>query len=57
MVAHDSVNRALLLQLLDQPLAAYWKIVQDPCSLNEIEIVGEGRNSGGSTVWLCVLMA
>jgi probable phosphoglycerate mutase len=38
MVAHDSVNRALLLQLLDQPLAAYWKIVQDPCTLNEIMI-------------------
>ena len=31
MVGHDSVNRALLLQLLDQPLAAYWKLAQDPC--------------------------
>ena len=40
MVGHDSVNRALLLQLLDQPLAAYWKVAQDPCCLNEIVIVG-----------------
>jgi hypothetical protein len=28
MVGHDSVNRALLLQLLDQPLAAYWKLAR-----------------------------
>jgi len=41
MVGHDSVNRALLLQLLDQPLAAYWKLAQDPCTLNEIEIAGD----------------
>jgi len=40
MVGHDSVNRALLLQLIDQPLSAYWKIAQDPCCLNEIEIDG-----------------
>lgn len=40
LVAHDSVNRALLLQLLDQPLSAYGKIVQDPCCLNEIDIEG-----------------
>ena len=40
MVGHDSVNRALLLQLLDQPLAAYWKLAQDPCTLNEIDIDG-----------------
>ncbi len=41
MVGHDSVNRALLLQLLDQPLAAYWKLAQDPCCLNEVDIEGE----------------
>lgn len=41
MVGHDSVNRALLLQLLDQPLAAYWKLAQDPCTLNEVEIEGD----------------
>src|SRR5262249_4364591 len=40
MVGHDSVNRALLLQLLDQPLAAYWKLAQDPCCLNEFDIEG-----------------
>ena len=40
LVGHDSVNRALLLQLLDQPLSAYWKLVQDPCCLNEIDIEG-----------------
>ena len=40
MVGHDSVNRALLLQLLDQPLSAYWKLAQDPCCLNEIDIEG-----------------
>jgi probable phosphoglycerate mutase len=38
LVAHDSVNRAMLLQLLDQPLSAYWRLAQDPCCLNEIEV-------------------
>jgi probable phosphoglycerate mutase len=37
-VAHDSFNRALLLQLLDQPLSSYWRIEQDPCCINEIDI-------------------
>ncbi|HZP98700.1 MAG TPA: histidine phosphatase family protein [Reyranella sp.] len=41
LVGHDSVNRALLLQLLDQPLSAYGKIVQDPCCLNEIDVEGD----------------
>jgi phosphoserine phosphatase len=44
LVAHDNVNRALLLQLLDQPLSAYWRINQDPCAINEIDLV-EGRIS------------
>jgi broad specificity phosphatase PhoE len=39
LVGHDSVNRALLLELLDQPLSAYWRIAQAPCCLNEIDIV------------------
>lgn len=43
LVGHDSVNRALLLQLLDQPLSAYWRLAQDPCSLNEIEILPDGE--------------
>jgi phosphoserine phosphatase len=41
MVGHDSVNRALLLQLLDQPLSAYWRLAQDPCAISEIEISGD----------------
>jgi len=41
LVGHDSVNRALLLELLDQPLSAYWRVAQDPCCLNEID-VGSG---------------
>jgi broad specificity phosphatase PhoE len=36
MVGHESVNRAILLQVLDQPLSAYWKLVQDPCAISEI---------------------
>ncbi len=39
LVGHDSLNRALLLQLLDQPLSAYWRLAQDPCCLNEVDIV------------------
>ena len=41
MVGHDSVNRAILMQLLDQPLSAYWRLVQSPCTLNEIDVVGD----------------
>ena len=39
LVGHDSVNRALLLELLDQPLSAYWRVEQKPCCLNEIDVV------------------
>ncbi|MBI2740345.1 MAG: histidine phosphatase family protein [Rhodospirillales bacterium] len=42
LVGHDSVNRVLLMQLLDMPLAAYWRLVQDPCTLNEIEVSAAG---------------
>jgi phosphoserine phosphatase len=42
LVGHDSANRALLLQLLDQPLSAFWRLAQSPCCLNEIDI---GRES------------
>jgi probable phosphoglycerate mutase len=41
LIGHDSVNRALLSQLLDQPISAYWRLGQHPCALNEIEIVGD----------------
>jgi phosphoserine phosphatase len=40
IVGHDSVNRALLLQLLDLPLSAYWRFEQSPCCLNEIDVEG-----------------
>ena len=40
LVGHDSVNRVLLTQVLDMPLSAYWRIVQNPCCINEIEIAG-----------------
>ena len=39
MVGHDSVNRALLLQLLDLPLSAYWRLAQDPCAISEIDFM------------------
>ncbi len=41
LVGHDSVNRALLLQCLGLPLPAYWRIAQEPCCLNEIDIDGD----------------
>jgi broad specificity phosphatase PhoE len=41
VVAHDSSNRALLLHALGLPLAAWWRIVQDPCSLSEIVADGD----------------
>jgi len=31
-------NSKLALQLLDQPLSAYWRLAQSPCCLNEIDI-------------------
>lgn len=42
LVGHDSVNRVLLMQLLDMPLSAYWRLVQDPCTLNEVEVSAMG---------------
>jgi broad specificity phosphatase PhoE len=41
MVGHDSVNRAILMQFLDQPLSAYWRLAQDPCTLNEVDVDGD----------------
>jgi broad specificity phosphatase PhoE len=37
LVGHDSVNRALLMQMLDQPLSAYWRLVFEPCGISEID--------------------
>lgn len=41
LVGHDSINRVLLLQLLDLPLSAYWRLAQEPCCINEAEIAGD----------------
>lgn len=38
LVGHDSINRALLLQILDQPLSAYWRNVLAPCGISEIDV-------------------
>ena len=38
IVGHDSVNRAILMQALAQPLCAYWRVAQSPCAINELEI-------------------
>lgn len=40
LVGHDSVNCTLLLSFLGLPLSAYWRIVQEPCCLNEIDATG-----------------
>jgi broad specificity phosphatase PhoE len=39
LVGHDSVNRVLLTQLMDMPLSSYWCFVQEPCCINEIEVI------------------
>ena len=39
VVGHSSGNRALLLQALDQPLSAYWRLAQDACSVSDIELL------------------
>jgi broad specificity phosphatase PhoE len=38
LVGHDNVNRALLLELLDQPLSAFWRVAQSPCCINEVDV-------------------
>ncbi len=40
LVGHDSVNRALLLQVLELPLSAYRRFDQSPCCLNELDLDG-----------------
>lgn len=42
LVGHDSVNRVLLLQVLDQALSFYWRLEQAPCCINEIDFA-DGR--------------
>lgn len=40
LVGHDNVNRVILLQWLDQPASAYWRVTQSPCAINAIDILG-----------------
>jgi probable phosphoglycerate mutase len=44
LVGHSSGNRAVLLQMLDQPLSAYWRLGQDPGSVSEIELREHGAS-------------
>ncbi len=39
LVGHDSGIRTVLLQLLDQPISAYWRIAPQPASISEVDIV------------------
>ena len=40
IVAHESVNRVILLHALGAPLSSYWRIGQKPCCINEIDVRG-----------------
>jgi len=42
LVAHDSVNRVLLMHALELPLSAYWRIEQEPCCINELFVGDDG---------------
>ena len=41
LVTHDSVTRALMLQVLGLPPSAYWSVAQDPCGVSEVTYEGE----------------
>jgi broad specificity phosphatase PhoE len=41
LVAHDSVNRVILLHALGLPLSRYWRLGQHPCAINEIDFSGD----------------
>jgi broad specificity phosphatase PhoE len=41
LVGHDSVNRALVTQMLEQPLSAYWRTTFEPCGISEIDFVAD----------------
>ena len=42
VVAHDSTNRALLMQILGMHLRFYRALAQDPCCLNVVDSPGPG---------------
>jgi broad specificity phosphatase PhoE len=37
LVGHDSVNRVILLHVLELPLSRYWLFKQEPCTINELD--------------------
>jgi phosphoserine phosphatase len=41
LVGHDSVNRVILLHALDSSLSLYWRLKQDPCAINEIDVAAD----------------
>ncbi|HVY56878.1 MAG TPA: histidine phosphatase family protein [Xanthobacteraceae bacterium] len=41
LVGHNTVCRALLMQILDQPLSAYWRLYFKPCGISEIEFTDD----------------
>jgi broad specificity phosphatase PhoE len=41
LVGHNTICRVLLMQVLDQPLSAYWRLNFTPCGVSEIEFVGD----------------
>lgn len=43
LVGHESVNRILLLLVLDLPLSRYWHLRQDPCA---VSIMLHGQDDG-----------
>lgn len=42
LVSHYSNIRVLLLQALDLPLSAYWRVTHDPACVSELELSGDG---------------
>lgn len=38
LVGHDSIDRVLMLQLLEMPLSSYWRLEHEPCSISLVEI-------------------
>ncbi len=42
LVGHDSVNRVILLYVLDLPLSRYWRLRQHPCAINQIDFGADG---------------
>jgi broad specificity phosphatase PhoE len=39
LVGHDSVNRTILVHVLELALSRYWLFKQEPCTINELDFV------------------